>query len=219
MLRSKLLVCMFVCSTACFNLESKQETKSPAKTADALAQTQALDGLAANATVQRKRAFLLRDTIAKALVLHPQGQCMELGKFPCAETVHLVSLGGMSAYANSQYHYPEDISITSPISLDRLVLSACLQRAQIDLSNKKSAVIFKDIELTLDGRLVDTIAVDKALSSLYERALLREASAGEIATLKNLYEQIYAEEPVGASINWMVLACYSVLSSVESAFY
>lgn len=215
----RMILCLVLATTGCEKLR-RVEGRAPVTEADAKAAS--MSGQAQGrgmVAVQRKRAHLLRDTLAKALVLHPQGLCLELGRYPCADTVHLVSLGGAAAYTNSQYHYPEDVSITSPTSFDRLVLSACLQRAQIDLSNTKQAVIFKDIELTVDGRLVDGEPIRAALDLLYQRGLQRHATEEEINALRGLYEKVYEAEPVGAARNWMVLACFSVIGSVESAFY
>jgi hypothetical protein len=171
------------------------------------------------ADVKRKRADLLRNSLAKILVLHPQGLCMELGRLPCADLVHKVSLGGMNAYGNAQYRYPERASVSSAMSLDRLVLSACIQRAQLDLVNPAQGIIFKDIELSADGRLVKNDAVTTAIHTLYQRAFLRDASAAELQNILKFYEDVYAEQPIGAARNWMVLSCYSVLSSVEAAFH
>lgn len=169
--------------------------------------------------IQRKRANVIRNTLAKALMLDPKGMCLELGRIPCADNAHRVSLGGMDAYGASQYQYLAKISVTSPNSLDRVVLSACIQRASLDLINPAQAVIFKDVKMTIDGRLVASVAIDQALDRLYQRAFMRNITAPETAALKGMYETIYAEEPLGAARNWMVLACYAALSTLEGAFY
>ncbi|HYX35936.1 MAG TPA: hypothetical protein VE954_22780 [Oligoflexus sp.] len=171
------------------------------------------------AQVKRMRADLLRNNLAKILVLDPQGMCLELGRLPCADLVHKVSLGSMNAYGNAQYRHPEQVSATSAMSLDRLVLSACMQRAQLDLVNPGRAVIFKDVELSTDGRLVKSEAVVTAIHTLYQRAFLRDASATELENLLQFYEAIYAQQSIGAARNWMTLSCYAVLTSVEATFY
>jgi hypothetical protein len=171
------------------------------------------------AQVKRMRADLLRNNLSKILVLDPQGMCLELGRMPCADLVHKVSLGSMDAYGNAQYRHPEQISVTSAMSLDRLVLSACMQRAQLDLVNPARAVIFKDVELSADGRLVKSDAVVNAIHTLYQRAFLRDASAAEVENHLQFYEAVYAQQAVGAARNWMTLSCYAVLTSVEAAFY
>ena len=179
----------------------------------------ALDKSSGFVPVQRKRAQLIRDTLSKALKVPEQALCNELDRIPCADMVHRVSLGGVAAYRNSQYHYPKEIAITSPISFERLVLSACTFRAGNDFKNPAAGVIFKDIETTTDGRLVDNKAIDEALIRLYQRSLIRNPNPAEIQALRGLYQEIYDEEPNGAALNWMILSCYSVLSSIESAFY
>lgn len=196
--------------------KSKQLSGGPA----AVKQEQATP-LAASpkAQVKRMRADLLRNNLAKILVLDPQGMCLELGRMPCADLVHKVSLGSMNAYGNAQYRHPEQISATSAMSLDRLVLSACMQRAGMDLVNPARAVIFKDVELSADGRLVKSDAVTNAIHTLYQRAFLRDATASELDNLLQFYEAVYAQQPVGAARNWMALSCYAVLTSVEAAFY
>lgn len=171
------------------------------------------------AQVKRMRADLLRNNLSKILVLDPKGMCLELGRMPCADLVHKVSLGSMDAYGNAQYRHPEQISATSAMSLDRLVLSACMQRAQLDLVNPARGVIFKDVELSADGRLVKSEAVVAAIHTLYQRAFLRDATPQELENHLQFYEAIYAQQPVGAARNWMTLSCYAVLTSVEAAFY
>ncbi len=54
------------------------------------------------AQVKRMRADLLRNNLAKILVLDPKGMCLELGRMPCAGLGHKVSLGSMDAYGNAQ---------------------------------------------------------------------------------------------------------------------
>ncbi len=209
------LLLMGLCASSCLK----------AQKGDGLQKGQALGVADASVTeelsgnVKRKRADLLRNSLAKVLVLHPQGMCLELGRLPCADLVHKVSLGGMNAYGNAQYRYPEHVSVSSSMSLDRLVMSACIQRAQMDLINPAQGIIFKGIELSVDGRLVKSAAVAQSIQTLYQRAFLRDATESEQESLLQFYESIYAEQPIGAARNWMVLSCYAVLTSVEAAFY
>lgn len=179
--------------------------------------------------VHRKRADVLRNILLKALDLpEKRAVCTELGKkkLQCADVVHRVSLGRMEPYTNSQYHHPDGVSLTSPMSLDRLVLSACAQRAGLDartiqdnVISAREAVIFKGVKLTGDGRLVLSAAIDQAIIRLYQRGLTRDPTPFEIATIKELYEQIFQENRTGAAVNWMTLSCFVVFSSVEGAFY
>jgi hypothetical protein len=197
-----------------------EKSKQLSGGSSAVKQEEALSLLASpKAQVKRMRADLLRNNLAKILVLDPQGMCLELGRMPCADLVHKVSLGSMDAYGNAQYRHPEQISVTSAMSLDRLVLSACMQRAGLDLINPARAVIFKDVELSADGRLVKSDAVVTAIHTLYQRSFLRDASAAELENHLQFYEAVYAQQPIGAARNWMTLTCYTVLTSVEATFY
>lgn len=169
--------------------------------------------------VIRRRANLLRNTLAKALVLPSQGMCLELGKYPCIDVIHKVDLGTMDAYGNSQYQLPESPSVATPGSFERVILSACTMRANLDFINPSQGVIFKDIKFTIDGRLVDTGAVRESIVTLYHRALTREPTTYEVETLRHMYEDIYKTDPIASGRNWMVLSCFAVLSSTEFAFF
>lgn len=171
------------------------------------------------ALVKRKRSHLIRNSLSKVLALDSKSMCLELGTLPCVDVVHKVSLGGMNAYGNAQYRNPERADVTSPIALDRVVLSACGMRAGLDLQSPEQAVIFRDIKLSIDQRLVDNAAVAESIANLYRRAFQREPTQYEINSLKDLYIKIYDEQPTAAVKNWMTLSCYAVLTSLENAFY
>jgi hypothetical protein len=176
-------------------------------------------GAAASGQLKLRRARLIRNTLAKALVVDPQGMCLELGRMPCTDLVHRVSLGGIDAYNNTQYQFSQDISVAAAPALERLAMSACIQRASMDLVAPAQAVVFKNIELSVDGRLIDNDAVSIAVDTLYRRLFSRAASDSEIQALRDLYGSIYESQPRGAARNWMVLACFAVASSAEAFFY
>ena len=178
--------------------------------------------------VHRKRANVLNNILYKALDLpDKKAVCTELGKkkLQCADVVHRVALGSMEAYDNTMYQHPEGVSLTSPIALDRLVLAACSRRAMADLGTirdnvlSEQAVIFKKVKLTSDGRLVLNEAIDQAISRLYQRGLTRDPTPAERDAIKDLYQKIFDENPIGAAANWMKLSCFVVFSSIEGAFY
>lgn len=221
MLMRIIIIGLVLATTGCQLAPRAQGHAKPSQVGSALNATPqpAQDTTSGLVPVQRKRAQLIRDTLAKALKVPKQALCNELNRIPCIDMVHRVSLGGVAAYRNSQYHYPKEIAITSPISFERVVLSACTFRAGNDFKTPEAGVIFKDIETTIDGRLVDNKAIDEAITRLYQRGLTRNPTAAEVAALRGLYQEIYDEEPNGAALNWMILTCFSVLSGIESAFY
>jgi len=169
--------------------------------------------------VGRRRALQLRNSLSKILVLDRNGMCLELNKFPCIDTIHRANLGSMDAYNASQYQHPTNLYAGTPGSFERVVLAACMMRAGLDLNNPSQAVIFKDIKMSRDGRLEEDPAIDRAIVTLYRRALTREPTATETADLRAMYEEIFKEEPIAAGLNWMTLSCFAVLTSLEMAFY
>jgi hypothetical protein len=178
--------------------------------------------------VHRKRANVLNNILFKALDLpDKKAVCTELGKkkLQCADVVHRVALGSMEAYDNTMYQHPEGVSLTSPIALDRLVLAACATRAGRDFAKLRNnvisdqAVIFKHVKFTSDLRLVLNEAIDQSIVRLYQRGLTRDPTPSETQAIKDLYQQVFDENPIGAAINWMTLSCFVVFTSIEGAFY
>jgi hypothetical protein len=217
----KLLKLIFLAFTVAISgcedrLQESQETNMDKRS---YAETFNSSLVSAKSKLKQKRAHLLRNSLAKILAMPPQQLCLELGRLPCTDVVHQVSLGEMDAYGKAQYEYSEHTPVTAPISLDRLVLSACSTRASLDIINTKQAVIFKDLDLSPDGRIARDDAFYQAIERLYHRALLREPKPREVQLLEQLYIDIYEREPIGAARNWALLSCYTVLSSVEFVFY
>lgn len=199
--------------SSCENKASKQSKAESSPVQDITA------SLSQTNEVHRRRSQQLKNSLSKILVVDKQGMCLELGKHPCIDQVHRVFLGSMDAYNASQYQNPVQASIGSVGSLERVVLSACIMRAGMDLLNPSQGVIFKNVKTSLDGRLVDDAAIDESIKTLYRRSFTREATAQEISHLRNMYEDIYKEEPIASGRNWMVLSCFAVLSSLEMAFF
>lgn len=200
----------------------QQEAKTAEKAESSPLKFEVVDGatyVSAKGQLKYRRAQVLMNSLSKILSMPRQQLCLELGRIPCGDVVHTVSLGGMSAYQNSIYEYPEHVAVTAPISLDRLVLASCTTRASLDIINSKQAVIFKDLTLTPDGRITKDKAFHDSIKTLYNRSLLRDPTGAERQALEQLYVDIYEKEPIGAARNWAVLSCYIVLTGIESIFY
>lgn len=169
--------------------------------------------------VTRRRDAQMRNSLAKILVLNEKGMCLELGKYPCIDFIYKVELGGMDAYNASQYQYPTAINAGTAGALERVVLSACIMRANMDLTNPARGIIFKNLKLSSDLRLIEDPSINESITTLYRRAFTRDPTPSEIADLRSMYEELYKEEPIAAGLNWMVLSCFAVLTSLEMAFY
>lgn len=157
---------------------------------------------------------------ATALSLPVDSVCKELGQYPCA-TVHGVTLGGVEPYNSGLYEPLPATGVTSPIALDRVALAACARRVGLDVGAPSSAVIFTGVTLDAQGRLAsrDGAPVRNAITSLYQRALLREPTDAEVSALIQLSVAVESTGTSTPGRDWMTAACFAVLSSAESVFF
>ncbi|ATB33732.1 hypothetical protein [Melittangium boletus] len=168
-----------------------------------------------------KGAERLATDFATALSLPADQVCNELGQYPCTSYVHTVTLGGVDPYANSLYEPLTASGVTTPIAVDRVVLSACGRRVALDLATPSAAVLFKDIALDAQGRLADRggTPVKDAITALYQRGVLRDPSDAEMSALIQLSTDIEGSGSTQPGQDWMKAACFVVLSSAESVFF
>lgn len=163
----------------------------------------------------------LEADLSANLALTTEELCNELDEFSCLQTVHTLTLGGVSPDKQSIYIPNELSSISAPIALDRVVYSACGARVRKDFSNPSTAVLFGS--LNLDGnRLADPNSSEtrSVIEELFKRAFLRVPNATEVEGLLALYEEIAADpnEQQPAS-SWAWATCYAIFTSVEFVFY
>jgi len=159
--------------------------------------------------------------ISAALSLPPEQVCNELGQYPCTTYVHTVALGGVEPYGVGLYEPLTTTGVTTPIVIDRLALAACVRRVSLDVTTPAEAILFKGIEIDARGRLAnrDGAPVRDALTSLYQRALLRDPTEAEVGTLSQLSTQVESTGSQTPGRDWMVASCFAVLSSAESVFF
>lgn len=175
----------------------------------------------AKGLVRFKKNERLTNDYAKSLGLQPTQVCNELGLYPCATTVHHLSLGGVDPYNIGVYEPLPFTGLTSPIVVDRMAISACTQRVTADLATPATALIFKGIPLDAAGKIANIGApeVKTALDVLYKQVLLRPVTDAEVGHLTQMYADIAATNKPDPGKSWMTLSCFAVLTSVESVFY
>ncbi|WP_223643389.1 hypothetical protein [Corallococcus sp. EGB] len=158
--------------------------------------------------------------LAQALELPAASVCNELGQYPC-QNVHGVALGGVDPYEHSVYETASTTGATTPIAVERIMLSACNARIALDVNTPASAVVFKGVLLTADGKLADAAspAVATAVTSLVRRAWLRDPTVDERDTLVRLAAEVQATGAAAPGVAWMQAACLAVFSSAEAVFY
>jgi hypothetical protein len=177
-------------------------------------------GVSTKANLRFKRNKRLVADVGRALSLPVEGVCREFGLYDCGTFVHTIALGGVEPYvANLNEPLPET-TVTTPIAAERVVLTACAQRVDLDLAGP-AAEIFGGLAIGEDGRLADPAgpAPREAIARLYRRAVLREPTAAEVEHLLGLHRDVAADGAPGAARDWAVLACHAVLTSVEALFY
>ncbi|MFY0573837.1 hypothetical protein ACN28S_05215 [Cystobacter fuscus] len=158
---------------------------------------------------------------ASALSLPPEQVCNELGQYSCATYAHPVALGGVDPYGMGLYEPLKTTGATTPNVVDRMALAACTRRVLLDLATPGEAVLFKGLELDARGRLANRegAPVRDAITSLYQRALLRDPTETEVGTLSRLATQLESMGGQTPGRDWMTASCFAVLSSAESIFF
>ena len=175
----------------------------------------------AKGVVRFKRNERINGDFAKSLGLPPDKVCNELGLYPCASVVHHLALGGVDPYNIGVYEPLAFTGLTSPIVVDRIALSGCIQRVAADLATPSTALIFKAVSLDAGGKVtnIESAEVKTALDLLYKQVVLRPVTDAEVSTLKKMYADILATNKPEPGKMWMTLSCFAVLTSVESVFY
>jgi hypothetical protein len=175
--------------------------------------------MSAKATVKPKDGARLLADLAQVLELEQSELCTEIGGQPCG-AVHAIALFGTDAYQSGVYQPIEASIATSPIAVERIVLSACHQRALRDLDEPSAARLFVGVTVAADGTLdVDAAPVAEAVAELYRRGLLREPKAHERERVLGLHQALVeggSEEPAR---DWATLSCFAVLTTMEFLFY
>lgn len=175
--------------------------------------------ISAKATVKLKSGERLVNDLAQALALAPDELCNELGSYDCG-SVHAIALGGVDAYGAGVFEPLAASAVTTPIAVDRLVLSACQTRAYRDLvSETDQAVLFGSLSITAGKLDPQSDEVASVITELFHRGHLREPKATEIDHLRQLYVDIEATGAESPAQEWATLGCYAVFTMLESVFY
>ena len=174
--------------------------------------------ISAKATVKLKTRERLIADLAQTLSLSSDELCKELGSYDCGE-VHAIALGA-DAYGAGVSEPLKSSAVTTPIAVDRLVLSACQLRAHRDIGTPKAAALYVGLDI-VDGKLsdVESAPVTDALRNLYHRGHLRDPKPTELAHLQQLYLDVEAAGSPTPARDWAALSCYAVLTTMESVFY
>jgi hypothetical protein len=160
-----------------------------------------------------KRHIALENDVMQALSLPANELCNELGLYSCVREVHSIPLGGNDPFVKSQYEPLPAPGITTPVAIDRVVLSACTRRAQLDAAG--APVVFG--ALNFAGADVGDEAARTTLATLATRFLRRPLREDETARL--LLLRVDDAGAVVSPADFAKLSCYAVGTLTENFFY
>lgn len=165
--------------------------------------------------LQWKRNAALQQDLMRALELPEDGVCNELGRGSCTREIHHILLGGADPLHIGLYEPLPDTLVSTPIVLDRVIMSACANRATLDRGG--SPVVFTELDLGARAPSPDDAAFTATVTALYRRLLSRDPDPDELTLLGGLAVDD-AGEPVSA-YDFAVLTCFAIGTSSEFLFF
>ena len=160
-----------------------------------------------------KRQRALESDLMAGLALTKEELCSELGLYSCVDFVHLVPLGGNEPFARSQYEPLPSPTVTTPIALDRVALSACRNRVDKDIAG--APVVFTTLDF--DAADVDAASSAAVIEELGKRLLGRVLTPGEVEEFQAL-----AVDDAAAAVtprDFAILSCFAIATMSETLFY
>lgn len=138
--------------------------------------------------------------------------CKELSTYDCADTVHRIALGGVEPYRITLYQPLPNQTVSTANAVDRIALSACERRMQLDFAAPERAIVFGALQTPSPD-------VTKAVETLYLRLLRRPVLQEELAILMRYHTELVQERPTDANKRFATLAYFMVATTEESLFY
>lgn len=169
------------------------------------------ESVSQKARVMPKGGAVWGRDLATGLGLQDWELCAELGGYDCIGEAHLITLGGVEPAVLGIDEPLASASVSAPIAVDRVAVSACAERYERDVAGP--AVVFGPV-LELDAK----DRREAVAKLLVQRLLAREPKADEIAAIVDLYDQM-APESAEPARDWSVGACVMVATSTEALFY
>ena len=157
-----------------------------------------------------KRYRALESGLMTGLSLTKDQVCTELGTNSCIDKVHLTVLGGNEPYQNGQYERAQNPSVLTAVAVDRVVLSACGKRLELDRAAGAGAQVFKFF--ALGAAKPNDDQVKQQAIELYHRLLAREPEAAELQAIAGFSASSVAADKLALSL------CFAIGTSSENIF-
>ena len=165
------------------------------------------------AKIRFKRAERLSNDLMFLLQLHKSEICKELGKFDCINEVHKITLGGVEPYVSGVAEPSKTTLATTPIVIERILLSACKTRVDKDLKTPDKAIWLTN------SRISKPQDTSELVNVFYQQALFRTPSTEEQEAFSELYRSYTEDEKPQPLRDWAIGTCFAILSSIEYLFY
>jgi hypothetical protein len=178
---------------------------------------ESVDAVSQRPNLQWKRYSALEADLMQALELPADQLCNEFGIASCVNTVYLVSLGGNEPFQSGLLEPSAEPLATTPAAVDRLLLSACGRRTELDrAAGRNQAKVFRDLDLTGNAPAPDAEATKRTITELYHRLLAREPQAHELTTVASL---VKSDSAAVTASDFATLACFTIGTSSEFLFF
>lgn len=189
---------------------SATSTPAPTQADEAPAQAEPAYAVSQGRSVLWKRYAALERDLMRALDLGRDELCRELGERSCIRDVHLIALGGNDPFGSGIHRPSPDTLATTPIVIDRVLLSACSAAAA-------KGTVFAELDLAGPAPAAGAPVVDATTRTLFRRLLARDPEPSELAVVASLLDPAAEDAPQSAR-EFAVLACLVVGSSLEFLF-
>ncbi|MEZ4743400.1 MAG: hypothetical protein R3B45_13305 [Bdellovibrionota bacterium] len=173
------------------------------------------DDLIIGKNLSWKRAAALTVDLSSALMLSPATLCNELGLYSCTQQVHITELGSYDPLQSGTFEPIQEPNKTTPISLERVILTACTN--SVYHSQIIAKKLYSDIDLSKNTGSISASAFKSHFTKLYQKILLREPADDELTDLKELLKD-QAGNPINNN-DFAILSCFIVASHIEGLFY
>ncbi len=180
--------------------------------------------ISSKARLRWKRVRVVERDLMNAFLLTPELVCAELGAAICYTAIHRVPLGGHEPVVSSMYKGIDAPGATTSISFDRVVLSACGARVDLDTLEHTAAppgefgasILFRHYRLDAPFVSSQSPEVRAQVTDIYRRVLAREPTNDEVRRVALLAEPVDGVLPTARDFSKM--ACYAITSTSEFLF-
>ena len=196
--------CVLLWLAACSGPDDPSEVESP----DAIIEP------SRHSNLQWKRYAALEADLMQALELPADQLCNEFGLASCIHEVHLASLGGNEPFKTGLLEPSAEPLATTPAIVDRLLLSACARRVELDRSaGRERAKVFRGLDLDGVAPPAGSPALEQTITELYHRFLAREPAARELTRVAEL------ADGSSSATEFATLSCFVIGTSTEFLFF